>query len=123
MVDKILGAGDKESAQLIDLICSEEISHVHKGIKWFSVVCNELGVEIEKHFEDNVKKYVPGGELLSPFNVWARQQAGMEKELYIGVSAQRKTMETKSNINTELIATQRGKFKETLQSKLDELDS
>lgn len=118
MVDRILGTGDKETAQLIDLICSEEVSHVHKGIKWFSFVCNELQVDVEKHFQENVRKYVPGGELLPPFNIWAREQAGMEKKLYIGVSAERKTMETKMNVNTNLIAQKRDKFKSHLENTI-----
>ena len=71
---------------------------------------------MEKHFQENVRKYVPGGELLPPFNVWAREQAGMEKKMYIGVSAERKTMETTMNVNTNLIAQKRDTFKSYLEN-------
>lgn len=72
MVDRILGTGDKRSAQLVDLICSEETDHVKKGIRWFSFVCKALQLDTEQHFAKAVRQYVPGGELLPPFNVWAR---------------------------------------------------
>lgn len=122
MVERILGGGDKESAQLVDLICSEETSHVQKGIKWFTFVCNELNYDLENHFKESVKKYVPGGELLPPFNVWAREQAGMSKELYISVSATRKQMETKTSSNVLKIANERENFKKQLQVKVAQLD-
>lgn len=123
MVERILGGGDKESAQLVDLICSEETSHVQKGIKWFSFVCSAKGYNLEEHFRESVKKYVPGGELLPPFNVWAREQAGMTKELYISVSAVRKQMETKTSSNVLKIASERENFKKQLSSKIIQLDT
>jgi len=122
MVDRILGSGDKKSAQLVDLICSEETSHVQKGIKWFSYVCNQLEYDVERHFADCVRKHVPGGELLPPFNVWAREQAGMAKELYISVAAPRRQMETEINSNTLRIAKERAQFSKSLQQQVQLLD-
>ena len=123
MVDRILGTGDKPSAQLVDLICSEETDHVKKGIRWFSFVCQELQYDTEAHFGQAVRQYVPGGELLPPFNVWAREQAGMSKDLYIGVAATRKQMETRTTAPLLRIASQREAFKHSLQPTFDELHS
>ena len=125
MVEKLVGSGDNDSAMLIDLICSEETTHVEKGVNWFSYLCDKYSFDKELEFKRAVKKYVPGGELLPPFNVWAREQAGMDPAMYMGSAAQRKQMEVVPTHNCIKVSAKRHIYKNSswLHEQLKKLDN
>lgn len=84
LMEKFKGQGDKESVKLVDLICSEEIDHVRKGIIWFQHFCAERNVDPVAKYQDSVRNYV--GIVPPPFNVIARAEAGMSEDWYLPIS-------------------------------------
>jgi uncharacterized ferritin-like protein (DUF455 family) len=81
---KMVGFGDMESAKLVDLICTEEISHVRAGVKWFKYYCAEEGLDPVPTFHDKARKYM--GIIPPPFNEEARLAADMSVEWYLPLS-------------------------------------
>ena len=124
MVEKLVGSGDNDSAMLVDLICSEETTHVEKGVNWFSYLCDKHSFDKELEFKTAIKKYVPGGELLPPFNVWAREQAGMNPEMYMSSAAKRNQMEVQPTNNCVKVSEKRHIYKNStwLKNQLHQLD-
>lgn len=84
LMEKFKGQGDKESTKLVDLICSEEIDHVRKGMFWFQRFCAAQQIDPVAKFQDSVGKYV--GIVPPPFNVDARADAGMSQDWYLPIS-------------------------------------
>ena len=79
---KLLGAGDTTSAQMLEEIHREEISHVAFGVKWFKVVCGfqseeEQHVSFQEIFLNRFH-----GHLRKPVNIAARNEAGLTEEWY-----------------------------------------
>jgi uncharacterized ferritin-like protein (DUF455 family) len=35
-----VNGGDKESAELLEILYKDEITHVAAGIKWFAIICD-----------------------------------------------------------------------------------
>ncbi len=83
MIEKLIGAGDTQSAQVLNVIYEEEIGHVAKGVHWFKIVCAARHKEPQTHFKSLVKTYFPSG-LRAPFNHSAREMAGLTREYYLG---------------------------------------
>jgi len=80
---KFIGAGDKESALMLEAIYSEEISHVGKGVRWFLEALRREDplASPEKRFKEiAASKFL--GKLKPPFNDQARAAAGMPKYFY-----------------------------------------
>ena len=75
---KLAGAGDMDSAAILDIILRDEIGHVAIGNHWYRYVCDQRGV-------DPVITYVQLAEhhraprLRGPFNLEARRAAGFEQ--------------------------------------------
>lgn len=84
LINKFDAYGDKKSAELMKIICDEEIGHVKIGMDWFSHLCEMQNLNPKSHFHEVVKKY----EIMipPPFNESARNMAGMKKEWYVPVS-------------------------------------
>jgi uncharacterized ferritin-like protein (DUF455 family) len=84
LVEKFKSQADRESSQLIDLICREEIDHVRKGLLWFQYLCQQQDLDPIATFHEKAGKYV--GVVPPPFNFDARGQAGMSADWFIPIS-------------------------------------
>lgn len=84
LMEKFKSQADKESSKLIDVICSEEIDHVKKGIFWFHHFCDQLHFDPVSTFHQKASKYV--GIVPPPFNFEARSLAGMSQDWYLPIS-------------------------------------
>ena len=76
--------GDKESVGLMEVIYTDEITHVTAGMKWFLYVCQHSDPPLEpvSTFHGLVRKHFKG-YLKPPFNTSGRQSAGMAEEWYM----------------------------------------
>lgn len=82
IIKKLNLAGDQASIKILNIIYCEEIDHVRIGAKWFTYQCEKKGLLVEKTYQKLVKKYFTGN-LKPPFNIDARNQAGLSEGFYI----------------------------------------
>jgi uncharacterized ferritin-like protein (DUF455 family) len=75
MIERLLQAGDAESAVVLERILEDEIGHVEAGTRWFNYLCRERGLDPVAAFRRLVSEYA-AGRIRKPFNLAARQQAG-----------------------------------------------
>jgi uncharacterized ferritin-like protein (DUF455 family) len=80
-IEKFRNAGDSESVDVLNIIHSDEITHVATGHRWLTWICGQEGKDPIQTFRTNVRKYFKGA-LKGPFNVGARAQAGMQDAYY-----------------------------------------
>lgn len=80
LVERFRGSGDHQSAKLIDLICSEEVEHVRIGVRWFDWLCARNSANPLVEFRKITEALKP--PMLPPFNVQARDSAGLPREFY-----------------------------------------
>lgn len=75
---------DAGSVDLLEVIYTDEITHVAAGMKWFTYVCRQSEPEIDciPKFHELVRKHFRG-YLKPPFNDEGRRTAGMTKEWYV----------------------------------------
>ncbi|XP_071825940.1 uncharacterized protein HI_0077-like [Apostichopus japonicus] len=75
---------DTESVKLLEVIYTDEITHVAAGMKWFTYICKHSEPEIDciPKFHELVRRHFRGF-LKPPFNEEGRSIAGMTKEWYI----------------------------------------
>jgi len=81
MIKKLTNVNDLESAAILEVIYREEIAHVAAGARWFDHICRRESRNPDTYFKFLVKTYYKG-ELKPPFNVEARELAGMNASLY-----------------------------------------
>jgi uncharacterized ferritin-like protein (DUF455 family) len=81
MIERLTGAGDHESADVLRMIYSDEQQHVGAGARWFTYLCNQRGLPRETTFHMLVRKHFRG-LLKPPFNATARNAAGLNPEFY-----------------------------------------
>lgn len=81
MIDKLVRAGDKESADILRIIYEEEKGHVAAGSRWFTSEIAAQHLDAEATFHDLVRRYFKG-DLKRPFNDAAREAAGLSSDLY-----------------------------------------
>ena len=81
MIARMRRFGDEESAQVLQVIYDEEITHVACGQRWFRWECTRRGLEPVAAYRDLVARYY-GGALKPPFNHAARAAAGFEPAFY-----------------------------------------
>lgn len=81
MIMKLRSANDHESADILQIIYDDEITHVATGSKWFHTVCDALGVNPEWKFKEMVETHFKG-LLKPPFNHPARTEAGVPVGYY-----------------------------------------
>lgn len=81
MIDRLTGAGDVESAEVLAMIYREEQQHVGAGARWFGYLCAERGLAPEETFHMLVRKHFRG-LLKPPFNTQARDAAGLRPQFY-----------------------------------------
>lgn len=85
MIEKLRGVEDTASADILEVIYREEIGHVRIGKRWFTFVCARRNQEPGTFWRDLVAKHFRG-DLKPPFNVPARDQAGLPEDWYTNVA-------------------------------------
>ncbi len=79
MIDKLRHLGDNDTADILQRIYTDEITHVEVGNRWFRHVCEQRALDGTQVFKDLLR-----GEnsayLRSPYNREARLQAGFNEE-------------------------------------------
>lgn len=80
-IEKFRRAKDDESVEVLNIIHADEVTHVTAGHRWFTWMCEREGVDPVQTFREEVKANFRG-EVKGPFNVEAREKAGMTPEFY-----------------------------------------
>ena len=81
MIGKLRSVNDHASADVLDVIYTEEIGHVAAGRRWFEAVCRAESANPKARFQELVAARF-GGELKRPFNTDARSRAGLPGDWY-----------------------------------------
>ncbi|XP_066557643.1 uncharacterized protein HI_0077 [Amia ocellicauda] len=74
--------GDQSSVEVLEIIYSDEITHVATGLRWFTYICAQERRDCLSAFHELVKQHFKG-YLKPPFNTEGRQTAGMTEEWYL----------------------------------------
>ena len=82
MIGNLRKAGDSDSADVLEFIYRDEITHVAAGTRWFEFVCRARGRDPVPTYHELVRRHF-GGALKPPFNKDARRRAGLTPEYYI----------------------------------------
>jgi len=75
---KLAGAGDMDSAAILDIILRDEIGHVAIGNHWYRYVCDQRGVDPVITYAQ-LAEHHRAPRLRGPFNLEARRAAGFEQ--------------------------------------------
>ena len=81
-IARFASQGDKTSAEMLQHIYEEEITHVAAGLRWFTWLCDRDGLDPLPLFYDLVRANF-AGSLKPPFNTDGRAAAGMTEEWYL----------------------------------------
>lgn len=74
---KLRQAGEKQSADLLDIIYRDEQGHVAIGSHWFKYCCAKRQLDYRQTFTELLSKYLRS-KIKRPFNLEARLQAGFD---------------------------------------------
>lgn len=85
MRERLVAAGDEESAKVLERIFEDEIEHVAAGRRWFAHCAALAGREEGEYFHHCVKNGF-AGRLKPPFNHGARMRAGLSEEFYLPIA-------------------------------------
>lgn len=81
MIAKLERAGNETGSAALRIIYEDEITHVAAGKRWFDHFCRQGGLEPAEHWRRLVARHFKG-QLKPPFNVTAREAAGMDSAFY-----------------------------------------
>ena len=81
MIKAMNGQGDSKTAEMLQIIHDDEITHVRAGTVWFEAWCAHHGKDVEETWQDLVRTYF-NGVLKRPFNDPSRIKAGMIPDWY-----------------------------------------
>ena len=81
MIKAMTAQGDEKTADFLQIIHDDEITHVRAGTVWFEAWCNHHGKDIEETWQSLVRTYFHG-RLKRPFNHPSREEAGMIRDWY-----------------------------------------
>ena len=81
MIDRLKLVGDKETANTLGIIMSDEIRHVSVGNRWFVYMCGTDRRDPVSTWHSLVKRYFHG-DLKPPFNIAARNTARFSAAFY-----------------------------------------
>lgn len=81
MITNLKNVNDQDSADILTVIYNEEIGHVAAGARWFSYVCVREGRDETEYFRELLAIHFVG-DLKPPFNVEARDMAGLKQAFY-----------------------------------------
>ncbi|WP_312994918.1 ferritin-like domain-containing protein [Achromobacter animicus] len=76
---KLAGAGDAQSAAIVDIILRDEIGHVAIGNHWYKQQCAQAGKEPVACYAELAARY-QAPRLRGPFNLEARRAAGFDDD-------------------------------------------
>ncbi|WP_193179368.1 ferritin-like domain-containing protein [Nisaea sediminum] len=82
MIKKMREVGDDASAEILQVIFDDEITHVAVGKRWFDHVCDREGKPRIETWQHLVRTHFRGG-VKPPFNVPARELAGFAAAFYV----------------------------------------
>ena len=85
MIKRLNQYGDIESARVLEVIYDDEIRHVAIGSRWFHHVCATRGIDPANTYQELVRRRYTG-VLKQPFNVKARNAAGLPATFYLPLS-------------------------------------
>jgi uncharacterized ferritin-like protein (DUF455 family) len=71
--------GDGETADILDVIYTDEIKHLAIGVRWFEFLCAQRVINPHTAYRDILAKRFTG-TLKPPFNMQARAEAGMGED-------------------------------------------
>ncbi|MET0381801.1 MAG: ferritin-like domain-containing protein [Burkholderiaceae bacterium] len=77
--NKLVSAGDKRGAEILDIILRDEIGHVYVGNRWFRYLCAERDLDPVATYAELALKY-GAPRLRGPFNLEARRAAGFSED-------------------------------------------
>ncbi len=86
MIDRLRGAGDDRSADILQTIHDEEIGHVAAGMRWFRFVCEKRGRDAARTYGALVRNHFKG-RIKPPFNTASREAAGLPASFYEPLAA------------------------------------
>ncbi len=78
MQARLVQAGDKEIAPIMDVILRDEVGHVQIGNRWFNWLCEQRGLEPMATYAALFAEHHPS-PLRGPFNLEARRAAGFSE--------------------------------------------
>lgn len=81
MIEVFTRAKDTKAVEALEVIYSEEVSHVAYGSKWFNFLCGRDNLDPKEIFHSLVRKYFKGA-LRPPFNEEKRADAGIPPDFY-----------------------------------------
>lgn len=81
MIEMMIAQEDHDTANLLQIIHDDEITHVRAGTLWFEEWCHHHGKDTESTFQMLVRQYFHG-LLKRPFNHPSRNEAGMIRDWY-----------------------------------------
>ena len=81
MIADLRQHGDDASADILQVIHDDEITHVAAGRRWFDWLCAQNGRDPEATWQHLVRSYFTG-VLRRPFNVTSRDLAGLPVSFY-----------------------------------------
>lgn len=90
MIARFEKFGDSQSAEILRIIYTEEVSHVAAGSKWFRFLADKENKQHEDWFQTLVQHYFKG-LLKPPFNVPARDKANFPQDWYMPLAELLKT--------------------------------
>ena len=85
-VERFRAAGDDRSAAILERIYRDEIRHVGAGSRWFHFACEAQRIAPVSEWQRLVRHHFRG-MLKPPFNVSARDEAGLSREWYGALAA------------------------------------
>lgn len=86
MIKQFKAVDDAVSADVLETIFKDEITHVAAGSRWFKYLADRLQKDADSWFQELVRKYFHG-QLKPPFNTQARSRAGLPTEYYEPLAA------------------------------------
>ncbi len=89
LCNRLTSSGDAESANIIDQICQEELSHVASGVRWFEWMLSRRLPQMPPSLVYQTAVLHFSGLLVPPFNESARLSAGMPPTFYVPISFRR----------------------------------
>ena len=84
MIEKLTQVGDHESAAILHVIYDDEIGHVRIGTDWFHHIAYRKNENARLYFRALVTEFFQG-RVKPPFNIPARDLAGLQKDYYSGL--------------------------------------
>jgi uncharacterized ferritin-like protein (DUF455 family) len=81
MIKTMIAHNDHKTAEILNIIHDDEITHVRAGTVWFEGWCAHHGKDVEETWQDLVRRYFHG-KLKRPFNHPSREEAGMIRDWY-----------------------------------------